>query len=166
MASLERHPVPDTVDPEAWRLDVTGAVERPRRFARSDLLAMATGAVTDDFDCVEGWTASDLRWEGVSLDAVLDAARPRDGAAWGLVHAMDGDYACALVLDRLRTALLALRLDGAPLPVEHGGPARLVLPGDSDCWESVKWVTRLEVLDREPRHADTAQALALSRVDG
>jgi len=40
-----------------------------------------------------------------------------------------------------------------------------VLPGESECWESVKWVARIELLDREPRTADTAERIARSRIE-
>jgi DMSO/TMAO reductase YedYZ molybdopterin-dependent catalytic subunit len=77
---------------------------------------------------------------------------------------MDGEYACGYPLDRLDGALLALELDGDPLPVEHGGPARLVpATAGSDCWESVKWVARIELLADAPE--DTARDLALSRLE-
>jgi DMSO/TMAO reductase YedYZ molybdopterin-dependent catalytic subunit len=84
---------------------------------------------------------------------------------------MDGEYACGYPLDRLDGALLeldgallALELDGDPLPVEHGGPARLVpATAESDCWESVKWMARIELLADEPE--DTARDLALSRLE-
>jgi DMSO/TMAO reductase YedYZ molybdopterin-dependent catalytic subunit len=120
--------------------------------------------VTGDFSCVEGWTATDLSWRGVRVADVLARSEPRPDAAFALVHAMDGEYACSFPLADLDGALLALELDGEPLPVEHGGPARLVpATADSDCWESVKWVDRLELRPDEPD--DTARDLALSRIE-
>ncbi|MFB6352634.1 MAG: molybdopterin-dependent oxidoreductase, partial [Halobacteriales archaeon] len=165
MSSLKRTPVPESVDPDAWRLEIDGAVEEPLRCTRADLETRELDAFTEDFDCLEGWTAPGLAWAGIRVSDLLADARPRPEARWGLVHGMDGDYACGLRLDRLADGLLALRLDGEALPVEHGGPARLALPGDSDCWESVKWVSRIELLDHEPSAADTARELALSRID-
>jgi DMSO/TMAO reductase YedYZ molybdopterin-dependent catalytic subunit len=79
---------------------------------------------------------------------------------------MDGEYACSYQRDRVDDALLAVELDGRPLPVEHGGPARLVpTTADSDCWESVKWVTTLEVCTSEPVADDTAENIATSRLE-
>lgn len=165
MASLKRTPVPDAVDPGTWRLDITGAVEQPLQLTRSDLEDWVLEGVTDDFTCEEGWSAPNLQWEGIPIEELLSDVRPRPGARWSLVHGMDGNYACALRLERLETGLLALRLDGERLSVEHGGPARLVLPGESDCWESVKWVSHIELAAEEPRDEDTAQQLALSRIE-
>jgi len=165
VSDLEVHDVPASVDPDAWRLDVTGAVARERAFDRGDLRALPTETFTADFTCVEGWVAEDLSWRGVRVGDVLDRAAPADAASHVLVHAMDGEYACSFPLDRVANAVLALALDGDALPVEHGGPARLVPTGDADCWESVKWVDALELLDGPPEAGDTAEDLALSRIE-
>lgn len=78
---------------------------------------------------------------------------------------MDGDYACSLPRERAADALLAVGLDGNVLPVEHGGPARVVPTDDeSDCWESVKWVTALEVTHSASVDEDTAEQIALGRL--
>ena len=166
MTELERHPVPDGVDPTDWSLEVTGAVDRPLRLSRRELAALPLETATDDFACVEGWTAEGLEWRGVPLVAVLERAAPTDDARYGLVRAMDGDYACSFPLERLADALLALELDGDPLPVAHGGPARLVpAAADGDCWEHVKWVSSIR-LGREPfSAADTAERIARSRIE-
>jgi len=165
MSDLPSHGVPDDVDPTGWELAVDGRVGQPRTYAREDLRAMPLAERTGDFSCVEGWTASGLTWRGVELDPLLDDAD--EDASFALVHAMDGEYACGFPLAALDGALLAIELDGEPLPVEHGGPARLVPAGDgADCWESVKWVSRLELLAEAPTAvADTARDLALSRVE-
>lgn len=167
MADLESHPVPDSVDPHGWVLRVTGAVSRSLRLTRADLKALPDGAYTDDFTCVEGWRAEDLSWRGVRVEAVLSRAAPTAGASHALVRAMDGDYASSFPLDRVRDGLLAFELDGEPLSVEHGGPARLIpTDDDADCWESVKWVSAIEVTEGEPTDRDTAEEIALDRVSG
>lgn len=165
MSDLRTHDVPDEVDPSDWTLRVTGAVAEPLRVEREDLAAFPVETVTDDFECVEGWVAEDLSWQGVRVSSVLDRADPTIDDGYVLVHAMDGDYACSVPRARAADALLAFRLDGEPLPVTHGGPARFV-PTDSgaDCWESVKWVDGLEVSDSEPVAGDTAEEIALNRV--
>jgi len=165
MAGLDSHPVPDGVNPDEWCLRVTGAVAEPLRLTGAELRTLPEMGVTDDFACVEGWRAEDLSWRGVRLGAVLAQARPAAEAAYVLVHAMDGDYASAFSIDRARDALLAFDLDGEPLSVEHGGPARLVpTDGGADCWESVKWVSEIEITATEPTSRDTARELALGRV--
>lgn len=79
---------------------------------------------------------------------------------------MDGNYARVFRGDRVGDAVLALEFDGEPLPVDHGGPARLVsTDSGSGCWESVKWVSQLEVTESEPTTDDAAKATALSRIE-
>ena len=163
---LRTHPVPDAVDPDDWALRVTGTVDRPLRLSPTDLEALPLESVTDDFACVEGWAAEDLAWRGVRVADVLERAGPTTGSEYALVRAMDGDYACAFPLEALSDALLALELDGEPLPVDYGGPARLVpTGGDRDCWESVKWVAEIRVGETPFSDADTAADLALSRLE-
>ncbi|MCD2203530.1 molybdopterin-dependent oxidoreductase [Halobacterium sp. KA-6] len=164
MSDLEVHDVPDGVDPVEWRLDVTGDVARSLSLDRGALADFPKQSFTADFTCVEGWVAEDLSWRGVRVGDVLDRAAPTERATHALVHAMDGEYACSFPLDRLTDAVLALELDGSSLPVEHGGPARLVPTGDADCWESVKWVSELELTDGAREDADTAESIALSRI--
>ena len=157
--------VPD-VDPDTWRLSMTGRVASPLDLSIDDLRALPLETVTDDFECVEGWVAPDLTWRGVRLGTLLDRVDPASEAAYALVTAADGEYACGFPLGRLATALLAVDLDGEPLPLEYGGPARLVPLGEeSDCWESIKWVAEIEVLETEPVDDDTAESLALSRIE-
>ena len=164
MSGLEEHPVPDDVDPDGWTLRVTGAVAGPLELDRRALESFPLRTFDEDFACEAGWVAEGLSWRGVPVGAVLERAGVADDAAYGLVHAMDGEYACAFPLADLADAVLALELDGEPLDVAHGGPARLVPTGtDSDCWESVKWVAELELSETEP--TDTAKELALSRLE-
>jgi len=166
VTELEPHPVPAAVDPDGWSLDVSGAVDRPLRLDRSDLASLPAETFEEDFECVEGWIAAGLTWRGVRVAALLERAGPTAGASHALVRAMDGEYACSFPLERLATAVLATELDGEALPVEHGGPARLV-PTESgaDCWEQIKWVAEIEIRESVPAEADTAKEIALSRVE-
>lgn len=165
MDKLRSNPVPDSIDPQEWALRVTGAVSRSLRLTPDDLWALPHWDVTEDFTCVEGWRAQDLSWRGIRVETVLSQASPTTAATHVLVHAMDGDYASSLPIEHLRDALLAFELAGEPLAVEHGGPARLVpTDADADCWESVKWVSELEVMETEPADRDTAKRIALNRI--
>jgi len=166
MSGLEPHAVPDAVEPNDWRLRVTGAVSSPLRLEPAELADLPAATVAEDFECREGWVAEDLSWRGIRVDRLLERADPTVEDGYVLVRAMDGDYACAFPIERVAEAVLAFELDGDDLPVEHGGPARLVPTDDgSDCWESVKWVSTLDVRASEPADEDTAKELALDRLE-
>lgn len=165
MTELEEHDVPAGVVMDRWEFRVTGAVAHALDIDRTDLADLPTESYTADFDCFEGWTAENLSWRGVRVSTLLERAEPTIASTHVLAHAMDGDYACGFRIDRISNALLALELDGGPLSVEHGGPARLVPTGaGADCWESLKWVSEMEVRESAPTADDTAEETALSRV--
>ncbi|MFC4543164.1 molybdopterin-dependent oxidoreductase [Halosolutus amylolyticus] len=166
MSDLRTHDVPAAVDPDGWTLSVTGTVDRSLRLTPDDLASFPLETAADDFACVEGWVADGLSWRGVRVGTVLDRAGLTEGSEYALVRAMDGDYACSFSLDRLRESILALELDGESLPVEHGGPARLVpIDSERNCWEHIKWVSAIEVGETPFSDADTAKDLALSRIE-
>jgi hypothetical protein len=138
----------------------------PLRLDSAELADLPAATVAEDFECREGWVAEDLSWRGIRVGDLLDRADPTVDDGYVLVHAMDGDYACSFPIDRVADAVLAFELDGDDLPVDHGGPARLVPTDDgSDCWESVKWVAALEVTAADPVGDDTAKELALDRLE-
>jgi DMSO/TMAO reductase YedYZ molybdopterin-dependent catalytic subunit len=165
MSRLRTHDVPDGVEPSDWRLRVTGAVDRPLDLDPDEITALPTETITEDFECLDGWTAEDCSWRGVRIGSLFGLAEPTVEEGYVLVHAMDGDYACSLSIERAVDALLAVGLDGGSLPVEHGGPARLVPTGEgADCWESVKWVSALEIRAEDPVDDDTAKTIAIGRL--
>ncbi len=118
-------------------------LDRPGRFDPVELVA--------DFHCVTTWSVRSLRWRGVPLRDVLvdsfDDARPAPFA-----RAIGADDAAArFVIDDLVAddVLLATHLDGAPLPLRHGAPLRLVTPRHYG-YKNVKHLAEIEFLDREP----------------
>jgi DMSO/TMAO reductase YedYZ molybdopterin-dependent catalytic subunit len=159
-ASLPGHPVPESAA-SAGVLRVDGRVTHTLELTLTDLAAMPRRTLVDTFACVEGWAVPDLSWEGVPLEDVLDLAEVEPEARW--VRASAGDYGAPLSLEVAREGLLALNLGGQPLPVAHGGPVRLVVPGQA-CFTSIKWLDHLECRD-EPG-PDTARAMAERRLSG
>jgi DMSO/TMAO reductase YedYZ molybdopterin-dependent catalytic subunit len=115
-------------------IDVAVGGDAVARVAVSDLLAMRRTTVRADFHCVAGWTATDLRWEGVRfsdfLDAVVSAGHPyRRSTSHAQFAGSDGFTSVACLKDVLaEDVLIADHLDGDPLPLDHGAPVRLVSP--------------------------------------
>lgn len=85
--------------------------------------------VTSDFHCVTRWSRLDNRWKGVLFTEVLKRVKLKTGAEYVLVLAAEG-YAAKVPLKDLERpdVLFAFEHDGEPLPAEHGGPLRLVVP--------------------------------------
>lgn len=135
----------------AYRLLVDGAVERRRAFSLAELQALPQQTQITRHDCVEGWSAIG-KWSGVRLSDVLDAARVRDDARYAVFHCMDDDgsgnlYYESLDLHQARhpQALLAMRLNDAPLDPAHGAPVRLRVPTQLG-YKSAKWIGRIELV--------------------
>jgi len=134
-------------------------VTRPRSLSVADVDGLPLIELRAPFACEEGWSVPNLSWAGPRLADVLALAEPLSGAAW--VQVISGDYAVPIAWADCQEAVLARRLNGQPLSVEHGGPWRLVVPGGS-CFASVKWVERLEVAT-EPG-PESGHAIAVSRL--
>lgn len=139
--------VPD-VPPEQWVIRVDGLVEAPLTIDRGEWAGFERMTETADFHCVEGWSVDDVRWEGVAPSSVLGEAGVRPEAKYAVFHAHRGSYLSTVPLDLLReqATILADSLNGASLPPKHGGPLRLVVPGQLG-YKSVKWVERIEITD-------------------
>ncbi len=154
------------IDPETWNLTVDGEVETPLTLTLSDLHAMpqtelpafleCTGNGRSRFEPVaEGTTwrndaAGNAVWGGVRLRDVLDAARARDSgievvSQGGDLDTMQRGLPISVALQP--STLIALRMNGEPLPTAHGAPARLFVPGWAGI-ASTKWITRLTVIGK------------------
>ena len=127
-------------DPATWTFRCFGSVKQPVTWTWPEFLALPRIQSTSDVHCVTRWSRFDNRWEGVAVSEIFRRSEILPGAQAVMVHA-DPDYTTNLLLDDLRgeDALLALKHDGADLPVEHGGPCRLVVP-KLYFWKSAKWV--------------------------
>lgn len=138
-------------DPATWRFRIDGDIEQPLDWSWEEFRALPTTTVTSDFHCVTGWSKLDNEWEGVSFQEIAGRARPTATASHALVEAPSG-YTANLPLDALTDddVLFAWSHNGDPLPPEHGGPLRLVVPKRYG-WKSVKWVVRVRIIDRDVR---------------
>ncbi|HRW37663.1 MAG TPA: sulfite oxidase-like oxidoreductase [Aquihabitans sp.] len=145
---LHEGPVP-TVDLDAWRLRVWGAVEREVRLSWDELRALGEVELTTDLHCVTKWSRFDTAWRGVPIAAVLDRAGLAPTATHTLQHAPHAYSTNLPLADLLRpTSLVATSVDGGPIPADHGGPVRTLVP-HLYLWKSVKWVTGIQVLERD-----------------
>jgi DMSO/TMAO reductase YedYZ molybdopterin-dependent catalytic subunit len=144
------------IDANNWKLSVKGAVDNPVEFSYKDLLGMPTREADITLSCVSntvgGGLVSNGRWTGVLLSDVLEeAGMSRDkitSASRQLVgRSVDGfttGFKTDIALDG-RNALVAFGLNGSELPVQHGYPVRLVIPGLYGYVSATKWLTEIEL---------------------
>jgi len=132
------------VKPENWRLQVGGLVENPLAFTLPEFHALPQEDLTSDIHCVTQWSRFDNHWRGVATRTILELAKPKPEAAHAIFHSYDG-YTTNVKLSVFAeaNALLAHSWEGEPIPREHGGPVRMVIP-DWYFWKSAKWLTRIE----------------------
>lgn len=137
------------IAPEDWELTVDGLVEHPIRWRWSDFQAQPVFKDVSDIHCVTSWSRFDNHWEGVSARHLLSVVKPKAEATHVIFHSYDG-YTTNLKLSMFDDAdvLLATTWEGAPIPREHGGPVRVVVP-KFYFWKSAKWLRRIEFSDRD-----------------
>jgi len=134
---------------DRYRLVVDGLVDRRAVFTMADLEAMPRTGFVRDFHCVTGWRVSNVRWEGVRLSEILDTVGIRPGAVALRFESYDGTDSESLTLDqaRLPDVIVALRMLGAPITTEHGGPVRLYV-APMFGYKSLKWLSAIRVVDQ------------------
>lgn len=139
------------LDPDRWVLRVHGLVEREVELTFAELLAADLVETWVTLTCVSNPVGGDLagnaRWLGLPVREVLARAAPLPGADMVLSRSVDGFTASTPleVLTDDRDALLAVGMNGEPLPPEHGFPVRMVVPGLYGYVSATKWVVDLEV---------------------
>lgn len=140
-----------TVNASSWRLTVDGQVDNPFTLTYQDLLAQPMKQQYETLMCISnqvgGQLISNALWEGVPLMDLLQRAGVKAGATKVVFHAAD-DYTDSIHLTKALepTTLLAVRMNGATLPQEHGFPVRMLVPGIYGM-KHCKWVTRIEVVN-------------------
>lgn len=147
--TVEKLPVLDLgIHPEIseaeWRLQIGGLVEAPLELDWDGIKKLPQGEDVSDFHCVTTWSKYDCRWSGVPMGEILGLVRPQAEASFVLFTSYDG-YTTNLPVGALFApgVFLATSLDGEPLPVKYGGPARVVIP-QLFAWKSAKFIKAIE----------------------
>jgi DMSO/TMAO reductase YedYZ molybdopterin-dependent catalytic subunit len=132
------------IDIERWRLSIVGEVERPLEFTYSELISMINVKYVRDFHCVTGWSVRDVEWEGVRIRDLASMVGVRNDAKWVVFRSADGYESVVPAEDALsEDAIIALRMNGKPLDLKSGYPARPFIPHLYG-WKSAKWLTTIE----------------------
>jgi DMSO/TMAO reductase YedYZ molybdopterin-dependent catalytic subunit len=151
------------ISDEAWRLEIGGLVSKPLKLAYSDLLLMPSVRRSSTLECAGNATGGagvgTAVWSGLPLGQLLQQAGLKPGATTVVFYGADSGegenvppgthFARGIPIEKAvePATLLAFEMNGEPLPAEHGFPLRALVPG----WygmDSVKWLTRIEVLEQ------------------
>lgn len=139
------------VDPSSWRLTVSGKVDHPFELTFDELVDLARTEEPVTISCVSnevgGRLVGNARWQGVPLRALLDRAGVQPEGTQVVGRSVDrftAGFPTAAVYDG-RTALVAVGMNGEPLPVDHGFPARLVVAGLYGYVSATKWLREIEL---------------------
>jgi DMSO/TMAO reductase YedYZ molybdopterin-dependent catalytic subunit len=132
------------VDTEDWAFTITTETDERHTWSWDELLALPVEDVTVDIHCVTRWSKLQTRWRGVPVDAFFEDVEST--ADYVMAHSYGG-YTTNLPLEDLLDgkAWVAFEYDDGPLPAEHGGPVRLLVP-HLYFWKSAKWLSGLTLM--------------------
>jgi DMSO/TMAO reductase YedYZ molybdopterin-dependent catalytic subunit len=154
-----------TVERDSWRLKVSGLVDHPVELTYDELVALPIVEQFVTIACVSNEVGGNLvgnaRWTGVALRDVLAMAGVQSTADQLVGRSVDGFTAgmpVEWVMDESRVPMIAVAMNGEPLPRAHGYPARLIVPGLYGYVSATKWLAELELT-----RFDTFQAFWVPR---
>ena len=140
-----------SVDLSSWRLVIDGLVDRPLEISYDDLLARPHVERTVTLCCVSneigGSLVGNAVWQGVLLADLLGEAGVRSDVEQVFSRSLDG-WTCGFPIDVAldgRDCLVAVGMNGEPLPIAHGFPARLVVPGLYGYVSATKWLSSIRL---------------------
>jgi len=147
---LTAEPTP-RLSTDSWTFSIDGLVEHPTTLTWEQIHALPPSSYNGDIHCVTTWSKLGVTFAGVSVDVLLALAGPLASATHVLAACHTG-YTTNLPMADVTgsKAWVVWDYEGRPLPVEHGGPARLLVP-HLYFWKSAKWVSGLQVLDHDQR---------------
>jgi DMSO/TMAO reductase YedYZ molybdopterin-dependent catalytic subunit len=135
------------VEGDEWTFRIDGMVAEDREWSAQEFRELPFETVPCDIHCVTKWSKLGTSFGGVSVDTLLEQAEPL--GAYSMIYS-HGGYTTNLAIEDLSDgkAWVVTEHEGEPLPREHGGPARLLVP-HLYFWKSAKWVAGLRVMDHD-----------------
>ncbi len=132
------------LSPEEFRLKVWGEVENPLELDWEGLMRLPRTEQVSDFHCVTRWSRLDVHWAGVRFKDLAEIVRPKPTARYVIQYGRDG-YTTNNRLEVMmeEDVLIAYELEGGPIPLEHGGPVRMIIP-KRYAWKGSKFLCGLE----------------------
>lgn len=164
------------VELDNWTLNIGGMVQQPMSLTFEDLLKRPQTKMISTLECigntVGGFSIGTAEWEGVKINHLLEETG-FDPKAFDLMLSGADSYSDSFPLSRAleEDVLLATKMNGVPLPPDHGFPARVIVPGIYGM-KNVKWLTGLELVGHDYKGhwqqqswSDTALVKLSSRID-
>ena len=135
---------------ENWRFALEHAGARLGEWSWAQFEALPQSRTAKDIHCVTKWSKFNTAWQGVAFDDLLKAAGLADAPAPYVMAYCHGGYTTNVPVADLigGKAMIATRYEGLPIPPEHGGPARLLVP-HLYFWKSAKWVRSLRFMEAD-----------------
>ena len=131
---------------DKWRLIIDGEVENPVVLKWEDFLALPQTDDISDFHCVTTWSKLDMSWSGVRLMDLAALVQPKETATHLMCYGYDTYTTNVSLEEALKPdVMLVHTVEGEPLPLEHGGPLRMITP-QLYAWKGSKWIKRIEFL--------------------
>ena len=134
---------------DKWHLKIHGLVENPVMLHWEQFTALPQFKDVSDFHCVTTWSKFEMEWEGVAFFTLADLVKPKDKAKFVFFKSYDG-YSTNLPLDVCMDddVLIAHKVYGKPISLEHGGPARVIVP-KKYAWKGAKFIREITFIDRD-----------------
>ena len=145
---LSAGPTPH-ISTDKWRFALKNGPRPIASWNWAEFNALPQTKMTRDIHCVTTWSKFNTAWEGVLIDDIFAAAGIEPPTKFMLAHSYDGYSTNVPVADLVGgKAMVALRYEGRPIPPDHGGPARLLVP-HLYFWKSAKWISGLQFTERD-----------------
>ena len=137
------------IDKATWTLRLFGLVANEASLDWAAFTALPQAKVFSDMHCVTRWSQLDMDWQGIAARELVMLAAPLDAAQFVTLHGFDG-YTTNLPLAALLDddVLIAHSVFGQPLSMEHGWPARMVVP-KRYAWKGAKWISAIEFHEKD-----------------
>lgn len=137
-------------NPDQWQFQISGLVDRPTTYNWEQFAQLARTVQVSDFHCVTGWSVYSVTWEGMPLRKFIEQFGIQPQAKYVKFYSDDGVYTDSLTLAQAQMddIMVALLIDGRPIPDDLGGPVRLVVP-KMYAYKSVKWLNGIELIGED-----------------
>jgi len=137
-------------DPKTYRFQVTGLVDNPIDFSFDELInKFPETNLTADFHCVTRWSQYDIEWSGIRYLDIEALVKPKNEAKFIIQYGLDDYTTNAPITDfKSDNILLAYKLRGEDLPLEHGAPLRMIIPSLYG-WKGSKFLYKLEYVEKD-----------------